>query len=270
MIFGTIKTFLGSFLAINSAILVSASLSTAQPQPFKCGSDTLTFEVKSLNNIGGKGVRCVRLSDGTNPITPRLAWYGEGNWDGSTYRHVGHAFFSGSKKTIPNNNKPLIGSASDIFGNGEDFKGNFKNNLEVSLASGTWNNPTAIKVTGAWNEMWYLRSSIDYQPLPSIQSCGSYFDEYRVSDLQNSRNGNGIRCMLKVGRTKTTWFGTGEWEGATYSHLGTRSSAGYGASDLCEGNFGNICNNFDYGSLNFKQVYPRGFDVTSAWSEKWR
>jgi hypothetical protein len=116
MIFATIKTFLGSLLAINSAILVSASLSTAQPQPFKCGSDTLTF----------------------------------------------------------------------------------------------------------------------------------------------------------VGRTKTTWFGTGEWEGATYSHLGTRSSAGYGASDLCEGNFGNICNNFDYGSLNFKQVYPRGFDVTSAWSEKWR
>ncbi len=241
----------------------------AQGESFNCGPHTLTFEVKSLGGAEGKGVRCVKLSNGTNPITPSLAWYGEGNWGGSTYRHVGHAFLQGNQNVLQPN-RPLRGSASDIFGNGEDIRNNFNGNLQISLAGGTWSNPTALKVTGAWNEIWYRRPSVNYTPLSAIKTCGSYFDEYKVSDLNGSRNGSGVRCVLKVGRTNTTWVGSGEWGGDTYSHLGTRSSAGFGASDLCGGNFGTICNDFSYGSLQFTRTRPRGFDVTNAWSEKWR
>jgi hypothetical protein len=229
---------------------------------FNCGPHLLTFVVKPLDQRVGQGVRCVKPSD-PNPrrTTPQLAWYGEGNWQGNTYRHVGHAFGRGSS---------LVGSASDIFGNGEDINNNFPSNLKVSLASGSWSNPTEIQVTGAWNERWIRVRNVAYVPLSRPKTCGSYFDEYRVSDLGGSRSGDGLRCMLKVGAKNTTWFGNGQWEGSTYSHLGTKGLNGYGAGDICHTSFGTICNNFGYGSLQFTPVAPSGFDVTGAWSEKWR
>jgi hypothetical protein len=229
---------------------------------FNCGSHLLTFVVKSLDQRVGQGVRCVKPSD-TNPrrTTPQLAWYGEGNWQGSTYRHVGHAFGRGFS---------LVGSASDIFGNGEDINNNFPNNLKVSLTGGSWSNPTEIQVTGAWSEKWIRVKNVAYTPLSRPKTCGSYFDEYNVADLGGSRSGDGLRCMLKVGAKNTTWFGNGQWAGSTYSHLGTRGLNGYGASDICHASFGTICNNFGYGSLKFTPVAPSGFDVTGAWSEKWR
>jgi hypothetical protein len=230
---------------------------------FRCGPHLLTFVVKPLDQRVGQGVRCVKPSD-TNPrlTTPQIAWYGEGNWQGSTYRHVGHAFGRGSS---------IVGSASDMFGNGEDINNNFPGNLKLSLASGSWANPGEIRVTGAWNEKWVrVVTTVAYTPLSRPKTCGSYFDEYNVSDLVGSRSGDGLRCMLKVGAKNTTWFGNGQWEGSTYSHLGTKGLNGYGAGDICHTSFGIICNNFGYGSLQFTPVAPSGFDVTGAWSEKWR
>jgi hypothetical protein len=226
----------------------------AQVPSFSCARHLRTYVVKPLDNRTGLGIRCVKFSSGTSR-TPKLAWYGEGNWGGATYRHVGQAVVKGSK---------VVGYASDIYGNGENINNNFNGNLLVTIV-----NPSTIRVTGAWNEEWQLVNSTNYNPLPRPRTCGSYFDEYKVSDLNGNRQGSGLRCVLRVGLKNTTWFGNGNWGDATYSHIGTRSSNGYGAGDICASGFGPVCNTFSYGSLKLQAV-SGGFNVTGAWSEKWR
>ncbi|BAY30124.1 hypothetical protein NIES2107_19680 [Nostoc carneum NIES-2107] len=253
---------LGSMVALSAATSAFAqiprlqNLHLTQVSGFSCGPHTQTYIVKPLDNRQGQGIRCVKLSEG-RPGTkiPKLAWYGEGNWGGATYRHVGQAIYRSSN---------LVGFASDIYGNGENINNNFPGNLNVQVL-----NPTTIRVTGAWNEEWQLVNTTNYKPLPKPTTCGGYFDEYKVSDLTGNRNGEGLRCVLRVGLKNTTWFGNGNWEGSTYSHIGTRSFNGSGAGDICGRGFGRICNNFDWGSLNLTPV-TGGFDVTGAWSEKWR
>lgn len=247
-----------SAVAQISSPTLQENLPLGQTAGFSCGRHTNTYVVKPLDRRAGTGIRCVKFSEGQpgNPRIPRLAWYGEGNWNGATYRHVGHAFYSGSN---------LIGSASDIYGNGENINNNFPGNLRVQVGGGG----ATIRVTGAWNEEWQRVRSVNYRPLPRPTTCGRYFDQYNVSAL-DARSGKGLRCVLRVGQRNTTWFGNGEWEGATYSHLGTRSFNGYGASDICGSVFGSICNIFGWGSLRFTPVAPRGFDVTGAWNERWR
>jgi hypothetical protein len=250
---------------------INAKLILPNLPKFSCGPNLATYVVRPLDNRSGQGIRCVKFSNG-NPSTtrtPRIAWYGEGNWSKQTYRHVGHAFY-------PQSGVPLQGYASDINGNGEDIHNNFPGNLAVTIV-----NPNLIKVTGAWNEEWIRVKTATYKPLARPKVCGSYFDQYRVADLvplsQGGRQGDGLRCVLKVGPAKTyapkryftTWFGNGQWEGSQYSHLGTRSTAGVGASDICGTTFGPICNNFAYGTLKVKPV-PGGYNVTGAWRETWR
>jgi hypothetical protein len=259
-------------LALASVLLASTAATTVAQTPdaiiapqrgsFTCAPHLLTFVVRPLDNRQGTGIRCVKIGEGTPSSTrlPRLAWYGEGKWAGATYRHLGHAFYRGSN---------LVGSASDFK---EDIHNNFNQNLKVELAAGTWANPTQIRVTGAWNETWTRVNQANYSPLPRPTSCGGFFDEYKVSDLNGTRQGRGIRCVLNVGQKNTTWFGNGWWGEVnnTYSHVGTRASKGYGASDICKTPFGPTCNNFGWGSLKLTPVAPSGFDVTVAWSEKWR
>jgi hypothetical protein len=232
------------------------NLRLSQVQNFSCGPHARTYVVKALDNRQGQGIRCVKFSEGRPGTTiPRLAWYGEGNWRGATYRHAGQAIYRGSN---------LVGFASDIHGNGEDINNNFPGNLKIQILGSS-----TIRVTGAWNEEWQLVQATNYKPLPHPQTCGRYFDEYKVADLTGNRNGEGLRCVLRVGPKNTTWFGNGNWGGSTYSHIGTRSFNGYGAGDLCGANFGPICNTFGWGSLQLTSV-SGGFDVTGAWSEKWR
>ncbi|WP_413173655.1 hypothetical protein [Anabaena azotica] len=227
-----------------------------QKSNFTCAPHLRTYIVKPLDNRQGFGIRCVKLSEGKPGTTiPRLAWYGEGNWGGAKYRHLGQAIYRGSN---------LIGFASDIHGNGEDINNNFPGNIQIKIL-----NSSTIHVTGAWNEEWQLVQSTNYKPLPRPTTCGDYLDEYKVSDLNGNRQGEGLRCVLRIGPKNTTWFGNGNWGGTTYSHIGTRSSNGYGAGDICAAGFGPICNTFGYGSLNLTPV-TGGFDVTGAWSEKWR
>ncbi len=252
---------LGAVLAVSAAPPTAAKQIAANGS-FTCGPHALTFAVRSLAPVRqGTGVRCVKISDGmSSQRIPRIAWYGEGTWEGGTYRHVGHAF------TREPSDISAVGYASDINGNGEDANNNFPaGTLKVSLAGGTWASPTRINVTGDWNETWIRVSKIGYTPLERPKTCGKYFDQYTVSDLAGSRRGEGLRCMLKVGTRNTTWFGNGNWEGATYSHLGTKGHNGYGASDICDAPFGPNCFTYGYGSIKFS----RSGQVTGAWSEKW-
>jgi hypothetical protein len=250
----------GSTPAIMAQPILRPPVIRPRPSAFTCGPHLLTFIVKSLPPVRqGNGVRCVKPNNFQSPI---VAWYGEGNWEGGTYRHVGHAVFS-SRSTAQ-------GFASDIHGNGEDANNNFDGNLKLELLAGTWNNPTKINVTGAWNETWERVTSLRYNPLPRPKVCGEYFDQYtNVSDLGGTRSGDGLRCVLKVGLPDTTWFGNGNWGGSTYSHLGSKSHNGYGASDLCAAPFGPICNNFGYGSLRLSRISPDEVHVRGAWNEKW-
>ncbi|MFE1747426.1 hypothetical protein [Coleofasciculus sp. H7-2] len=258
--------FLSAIMTVSTASAAVAQLSIpltpsnfklSQAPSFNCGPHTLTYVVKPLDRREGTGVRCVKMSEGKpGSSIPKLAWYGEGNWKGATYRHVGHAFYRG---------RNLVGFASDIYGNGENINNNFPGNLSIQVV-----NSTTIRVTGAWNEEWNLVKAANYKPLPRPQTCGKYFDEYKVSDLTGTRQGSGLRCFLRVGPGNTTWFGNGNWGGTTYSHLGTRSFNGYGAGDICASGFGPICNTFGWGSLKFTNIAPSGFNVTGAWSEKWQ
>ncbi|WP_246275813.1 WD40 repeat domain-containing protein, partial [Brasilonema bromeliae] len=235
---------------------------STQTTGFSCNSYTrsnlLTYVVKARDHRVGTGIRCVKFSDGGGNTIPSLAWYGEGKWGGKTYRHVGHAFY---------NNGKLIGSASNIYGNGEDINGNFDKNLDVKIV-----NQSTIRVkdaSGVWNEEWKKQDSpIKYEPLPMPNTCGGHFDEYKVSDLKSSRQGGyGLRCILRVGAKNTTWFGNGKWEDTIYTHLGTLSSKGYGADDICYTR-DQFCNTFEYGLL--KLTHNSGdFEVTGSWSEKW-
>ena len=253
----------GGMLLVSTAASVLARPSLPAPElqikpasKFTCAPHTRTYIVKSLRNAKGKGIRCVKFSNGNRRNRlPRIAWYGEGNWSGRKYRHVGHAFYRG---------RNLIGFASDMYGNGENFNGNFNGNLKLQFVSGS-----RIRVTGAWNEEWIPVKSTSYKPLPRPKTCGKHFNQYKVSDLKGNRRGSGLRCVLRVGRKNTTWFGNGNWGGNTYSHIGTRGSRGYGASDICKSPFGPICNTFGYGSIKINLV-PDGANVTGAWSEKWR
>ncbi|MEM7554718.1 MAG: hypothetical protein AAF378_11545 [Cyanobacteria bacterium P01_A01_bin.84] len=269
----TVKSlFIGSILAISTCGTALAQIPTIPKDfqapvrsKFSCGSHMKTYVVRSLNNVKGKGIRCVKFGQ-PRPLAkrrlPAIAWYGEGNWQGKTYRHVGHAF--------GRNRQNLKGYASDIFGNGEDFKGNFPGNLKIQVI-----NSSRIRVTGAWNEEWIALKATNYKPLRRPKTCGKYFDQYRVSDSvpvsRGGRKGRGLRCVLKVGRKNTTWFGNGYWVSGknTYSHLGTRGARGYGAGDICGTSFGPTCNNFPYGSLKLNLI-PGGFKVTGAWRELWK
>ncbi len=258
----SVKLAFGSLMVLSAAAVPFAQVLTAQAEltvtpTFSCGPHLRTYIVKPLDNRQGRGIRCVKFSNGTSatPRIPKLAWYGEGNWSGATYRHVGQANYI---------NSSLVGSASDIYGNGEDINNNFNLNLKVNIA-----NPARIQVSGAWNEEWILVKSTNYNPLPRPKTCGGYFDEYKVSDLAGNRQGQGLRCVLRVGAKNTTWFGNGNWGGTTYSHIGTYSTNSHGAGDICAAGLGPICNNFAYGSLKLTQL-SGGFDVTGAWSEKWR
>jgi hypothetical protein len=234
-----------------------AKLYLVSAPKFRCGPHVDTYVVKALDNRKGYGIRCVKFGKGKpGADIPKLVWYGEGTWNGATYRHIGQVIYKGSN---------LVGFASDIYGNGENTNKNFPGNLKVQILT----NQSTIRVTGAWNEEWKLVKDTNYQPLSRPRTCGEHFDEYKVYDLTGSRKGEGLRCVLRADIENTTWFGNGNWEGSTYSHIGTRADNRYGASDICDIPFGPICNIFAYGSLKLTPV-SGGFDVTGAWREKWR
>lgn len=251
------------------AALVTALLPKAAQASFTCGPYMETYLVRSLDGRTGDGVRCVLFSEGIDSggRVPVMAWYGEGVWGSSSYRHLGHAFGTLSAAT---------GYASDFFGNGENFNNNFPGNLKITTSGAGV--PSLISVTGAWNEIWRRLSGRVHSSYKStlgrLRHCGNYMTHYRASDLLGARSGSGLRCILKaqprVAATAglATWFGKGNWGGSTYAHLGTWSYNGNGAADICEGSMFTFCNQFGWGSLHLQPV-GTGYEMTGAWSESW-
>ena len=241
---------------------------------FSCGPQHKTYTVKPLDRRRGRGIRCVKWGRGT-PNTahiPRFAWYGEGNWDGTSYRHVGHAFLSRRPDLKA---RRFVGYAAELADDAETLPPHYPGTLKMRLiAAGR------IEVMGAWHEEWIEFPLVNYEPLPRPQQCGQHFDQYQVSalDSQSANQGDGLRCVLRVGprgtylsnRYFTTWFGNGKWGDRTYSHIGTRGfSRQAGVSHICALQFGAICNTLKFGSLQLRPV-SEGFNVTGAWNEKWR
>jgi hypothetical protein len=254
-------------LAAILLIPLVAQASSASAQGFACGPHLLTYKVSALDGRSGKGIRCVEYNQGGSPL---FAWYGEGDWNGAVYRHIGIATFDSIEQFTH-------GSAADLFGNGETFRNSFPDNLIFDVR-GRWPTPSSIRVTGAWRETWTLVSNTAYTPLRPPRSCGPYFQQFAVSDLQRTRTGTGLRCVLKSGQPApyaTVWLGNGSWSGKPYTHLGILAvgagSAGTSgeASDLCDVRLGGYCNSFPAGSLHFTKT-PFGYTVTGAWSEAWR
>lgn len=253
--------------------------------PFSCGSRTATYTVRAGDNRLGIGVRCVKVQNLES--ASQLIWYGEGQWQGQTYRHVGEATPGCADQPLD-----FCGAAADIHGNGESFNNRFPGKtIEFKAINGSWPAPDEIRVSGAWNEVWHKVSTTFSTALSRPTTCGSNFDEYTVSDLP-TRQGEGLRCVLRNGRPPytTAWFGNGEWNGTTYSHLGIfrieRTTSGTigggtgGASNLCGPAFGQSCNNFPVGSLRFMPICEserdgrpirtfQGFKVQGSWSEVW-
>jgi hypothetical protein len=268
-------TWLKGMAIATTTVLTTAAVGLAQTVPlptitpvpanrFTCAPHFETYVVRPLDQRQGAGIRCVKRGEGRPGVSrlPAIAWYGEGNWQGATYRHLGHAFYQGTT---------LVGAAAD-------FKENIHNNFPYGALKLQIVNPNTIRVTGAWNEVWVKVNAVNYRPLSRRPSdCGGFFDQYKVTDLGGTRRGEGLRCALRDehgpaalrGRV-TTWFGNGYWvdPGTTYTHVGTFAHNGYGASDICKSPFGPVCNTFGWGSLKLTPT-PTGYTVTGAWSERW-
>jgi hypothetical protein len=260
------RLFLAAALIPIAGQLVVTVTASAQmipvPGGFTCGKQTLTFSVKSLGDVAGTGIRCVKLPDNDRGLN--FVWYGEGRWNGAPYRHIGYSV---------RDPDGTFNYSADIFGNGETAANFFRGNIDFRVVSGTWRSPREIQVTGAWNELWTLaRSGLKYDPLPAPHTCGENLTQYTVRDLDRGRQGSGIRCVLD----NKVWFGNGQWDGGRYAHLGILSLDNTGrfgtgeANDLCGSNFGSACNRFGAGSLIFSPGEPRGMNVTGAWHEAWR
>jgi hypothetical protein len=276
-------------------VLVVGLLCTSVDAQFTCGGDLLTYQVQSLENVPGTGVRCVKFYPQGATL---MVWYGEGRWGeqpGRPYRHVGIAFRGGSDIGI-------TGRAGDIIGNGEDYGGT-ANGLVLQLSSADLSGPGAIVVTGNWKEKWILSpGGVNYNPLNRPSVCGPNFVQYGVRSLDGTP-GSGNRCILRMPGTSpstpregsppytTVWFGNGNWRGVTYTHIGrvsmsssvSNSLAGTGeASDICD--LGRFCGSAPENSLHF--VYRTvpcnnptpppyrvpafsGYAVGGHWNEVW-
>jgi hypothetical protein len=233
-----------------------------------CGPHMSTYAVHGPDGSTASGLRCVRVTwrsdDGSSAD---FTWYGEGNWGGGPYRHLGTGYI----------NRGEFGSfarAADMFGNGEAFN-SFASNLIPQVTAGSWPAPQEIRIGGDWNEIWRLAIDVAYAPLPLPANCGPRFRRYIVSDQASTRQGTGVRCVVDLGLPNgNLWFGTGEWDGGQYSHIGqftlpSGSGAGVGqATDLCNPHFGGACNDFPAASLTFTSR-DGGYQVSGAWSEFW-
>lgn len=229
------------------------SLLASQADAF-CGPHFKEYRVVT-SGAGNFGVRCVQI--GANS----MAWYGEGAWGGSNYRHIGRA---------DRGEFGLSGWARDIYGNGEQFQNKASGLMPVYEGNWIGGAPERIRMTQTWNELWVLATSsmpAYYSNLGSIEQCGRHFKRYRVGPYAN---GTGIRCVVP-GNGAAPWLfvGEGYWGGNRYMHLGTGSSANRAyASDICKPGYA-FCNSVGYDSLRFHANTPNQLSVSGAWSEIW-
>lgn len=231
---------------------------------FSCGPHTWTYAVSNLSTQSFGGVRCVMYPDGGDPLS--FAWYGEGDWGGHTYRHIGKAQSNGDGATA-------TASAADLAGG--DDQNVYSGTIAIRVAAwqfGT-NLPTEIDVTGVWWEHWSLVPSVAYSQLPQITYCGNNVDQYLVAPPADHTAVIGLRCVLQLGPGQdTAWYGMGHWVSNNYTHIGImHGGQTFGeAADLCDPNFGVYCNRvLNYG-LTFAHVGPHTLAVSGDWDEFWQ
>lgn len=245
---------------------------------FKCGPGFSTYSVRSLSGVNGDGVRCVKFHN-RQTVGDDLAgvyWYGEGQWNGSRYRHVGYTY----RQVNPFGDDTVGSYAADIFGNGENSNNQFSN-LKVRAVQGL----NRIRVTGGWSEEWILESSgraATYRGnLNPVANCGSYLERAQVTDANGSTaNGTGIRCMVRnsyIG-LPTIWYGEGQWNGKRYRHFGITTQTqtwdhGLGtAADLCN-DPSTFCGQTAPNGLQLQAEMGCGqmskYRITGNWNERW-
>ncbi|WPD22991.1 MAG: hypothetical protein SD837_00210 [Candidatus Electrothrix scaldis] len=257
-------------------------------QLFKCGPGFTTYSVKSSSGVSGDGVRCVKFHN-TQTIDGKLTgvyWYGEGQWNGKTYRHIGYTYPFAFCPDAGGNCPPQYRSyAADISGNGENSGGEFSNLTLTSLDGNA-----RIRVTGGWNEEWIREPSghtATYSSkLKPVTTCGPHFSKASVADINGSTaGGTGVRCLASGpdGFFGFIWYGEGQWNGKKYRHLGFTnnfSNQGSGkatAADICN-NSAFFCGQTAAGGLNIKQdptacdannKFKMNYVVTGNWKERW-
>lgn len=141
----------------NSGIEVGPATTIQIIPLFKCGPGFTTYSVKAADNgPSGDGVRCVKFYNNAT-VEGKLTgvyWYGEGQWNGATYRHIGLTYTNMQPvEDPPHGTKKVYHYASyaaDISGNGEQFDNEFRN-IELMTDS---DNMDRITVTGDWKETW--------------------------------------------------------------------------------------------------------------------
>jgi hypothetical protein len=244
-------------IAVLGLVAVGASAFTLPPAgnppipQFKCGPGLFTYQAVLQNNgVVGKGMRCMKPTYNTNVATgPYFAWYGEGTIGNCTERVLGHAFFGAYTNAPLNTNTINKASAANIWGNGECRQQNYTN-----LVITTTNNLQNVVVTGGLTEKWNRVPSTYWQPLPRINSCGNPVGLTTLKAIDGPavpvRTGGGIRCVLNLYMTETTWFGNGYWNNPVfkYTELGTKKNNNFGDSNIFGGSYGVYNSIKPYGS----------------------
>ncbi|NJL51395.1 MAG: hypothetical protein HC930_02790 [Hydrococcus sp. SU_1_0] len=100
-----------------------------------CGKNFSRYVVTDANNQAnnGTGIRC-KAKNGV--------WYGEGNWNGSPYAHIGFSAYKG------------IGASDICEPSRSRACGNFPIGSLKITGSTSCILPEKLRVQGAWNEIW--------------------------------------------------------------------------------------------------------------------
>lgn len=149
----------------------------------------------------------------------------------------------------------MLGKAGDFAGEG--FTGGLVS-LEIQ-ADTTVQNSGQVVVKNPWNETWIpVPQGVSYTLLAKPTTCGDSFYQYTAGSP--AQTGKGMRCVLRLTENSsphegdlpftTVWFGNGQWQDRSYSHVGRLHIVGGGpdavsgtgeADDICDGHFGVFC-----------------------------
>lgn len=237
---------------------------------FFAGPNVTSYRAHTPNSGRFVGIRCVKFANYAERPTSdgvSFVWYGEGTYDGLSYRHFGEVFQRGAER---------YGHGAYLEGNGEQILGHADAlTFEMEPASATL--PDRIAVRGDWDEDWERVPSgliTEYtSELAPITTGGPWFDQFAVLDITGT-HGEGRRFMLRSG----SWLGSGIWRGAPYLHLGTyigdpaarRCPIAIGAADICFQR--GFCSKVDWGTMLVRPVADHGdgaLETVGDWTEIW-
>jgi hypothetical protein len=240
----------------------------------------ITYRATDFGDLPGTGIRCLVFTGARSPghRIPAAMWYGEGRWfdPARPYRHIAVGF-------LERGSQALTSYAGEIAVPGEQTQEGITANLNLISLSGNWRSPKRIDLIGDWGEHFTRAPSVQMQPVPLLDRCGTELAGYAVT--YPGRTGSGTSCVLRVGKTIMAWFAHGVIAGKSYSEVGFLGPAGYGARDLCDRAFGTRCETFSSGAIKLSELTrSTGEDGThklhqitvtrhgmgGTWSEQWR